>query len=288
MEINRQFSSSMSAKLRKAYLISLCLCAEKTLAVTTTAEEAVQEKAFIAQVLESLTKPSSEHMATYIGLGLALAIVAGIVFIAMGNSAGDKQGQIKVTLDDVKTDSKKPTAKVDSAAPKKKEDANAKESEKKTTTEDGEEEGSWSDEDSDEIDTDNLYKDLDQKGPFLRTVTGTLEPESLLKLRRIIIRYAAKAFMERKEELQTERINHLKRKKYSLYKECLQNIGAEFQEVMFKTTKTAAEFLELDPATYEASVRELMSNAEHEDQFYRDEEQERLAVDTEGHELLTR
>ena len=29
---------------------------------------------------------------------------------------------------------------------------------------------------------------------------------------------------------------------------------------MFKATKTAAEFLELDPATYEASVRELMSN----------------------------
>ena len=210
----------MTAKLRKAYLISLCLCAEKTLAVTTTAEEAVQEKAFIAQVLESLTKPSSEHMATYIGLGLALAIVAGIVFIAMGSSAGDKQGQIKVTLDDVKTDSKKP-AKEDSS-PKKKEDAKEKkgeDGEKKTEDGDGEdEEGSWSDEESEEIDTDNLYKDLDQKGPFLRTVTGTLEPESLLKLRRIIIRYAALAFSDRKEEFQKERVDLLKRKKFTQYK----------------------------------------------------------------------
>ena len=40
----------------------------------------------MSQVLDALTKPSSEHMATYIGLGLALAIVAGIVFIAMGST----------------------------------------------------------------------------------------------------------------------------------------------------------------------------------------------------------
>ena len=58
-------------------------------------------------------------MATYIGLGLALAIVAGIVFIAMGNSASEKQGQIKVTLDDVKTEPKKEPAAVDSKKVKK-------------------------------------------------------------------------------------------------------------------------------------------------------------------------
>ena len=83
MEINRYLGCD---KLKKAYLISLCLCAQKTLAETTTVEEAVQEKAFLSQVLDALTKPSSEHMATYIGLGLALAIVAGIVFIAMGST----------------------------------------------------------------------------------------------------------------------------------------------------------------------------------------------------------
>ena len=57
---------------------------------------------------------------------------------------------------------------------------------------------------------------------------------------------------------------------------------------MFKTTKTAAEFMEIDPATYEASVRELMSNTENERQFYEDEEQIRLDVDTYGRELLSR
>ena len=209
--------------------------------MTTTAEEAVQEKAFISRVLESLTKPSSEHMATYIGLGLALTIVAGIVFIAMGNSASQKQGEqnLKVTLDDVaKSDSsskkttatessKKVTEKMTAKTQKeegkkdgccsgctdKKETTAKKEKKDEGAAEDGEED--WSDEESEEIDTDNLYKDIDQKGPFLRTVTGTLEPESLLKLRLIIVRYAALAFTERKEELHKERIELLKKNKYN-------------------------------------------------------------------------
>ena len=95
MEISRTLGCD---KLKKAYLLSLCLCAQKTLAETTTAEEAVQEKAFIGQVLDAITKPSAEHMSTYLGLGLALAIVAGIVLIALGGSK--KENQIKFSLED--------------------------------------------------------------------------------------------------------------------------------------------------------------------------------------------
>jgi len=72
--------------------------------VTTTEGVAEKEKALLNQVLDALTKPSSEHMATYIGLGLALAIISGIVFMAMG-SQGDKPS-MKVTMDDVKTERK--------------------------------------------------------------------------------------------------------------------------------------------------------------------------------------
>ena len=95
MEISRTLGCD---KLKKAYLLSLCLRAQKTLAETTTAEEAVQEKAFIGQVLDAITKPSAEHMSTYLGLGLALAIVAGIVLIALGGSK--KENQIKFSLED--------------------------------------------------------------------------------------------------------------------------------------------------------------------------------------------
>ena len=119
-----------------------------------------------------------------------------------------------------------------------------------------EEDEDWSDED--EIDKDELYKELDQKGPFLRNDSGTLEPESLLKLRRIIIKHAALAFMDRKDELFDERIEFLKRKKYNQYKETLETTTEEFSKLMFDVTKTAAEFLDLDESTYEASVRELM------------------------------
>ena len=56
----------------------------------------------------------------------------------------------------------------------------------------------------------------------MRTVSGTLEPESLLKLRQIIIRYSALAFVERKEELHKQRIDLLKKSKYNEYSECLE------------------------------------------------------------------
>ena len=58
----------------------------------------MQEKAFIGQVLDAITKPSAEHMSTYLGLGLALAIVAGIVLIALGGSK--KENQVKFSLED--------------------------------------------------------------------------------------------------------------------------------------------------------------------------------------------
>ena len=110
----------------------------------------MQEKAFIGQVLDAITKPSSEHLSTYLGLGLALAIVAGVVLIALGGSK--KESQIKFSLEDsLNEDKQKEEAarKQPKKAPKAKEDED------------------WSDEGG--LDVDELHKDLDQKGPFMRT-----------------------------------------------------------------------------------------------------------------------
>jgi len=68
----------------------------------------------------------------------------------------------------------------------------------------------------------------------------------------------------------------------------LEQTADEFGKMLFDVTKMAAEFLEFDPSTYEASVKECMSNSEHQQEWYEDEEQVRLDVDTEGNELLTR
>ena len=243
MEFKRQI---IGGKLQKAYLISLCLCAKRALADTTEEGTAEQEKAFVDQVLESLTQPSAEHMNTYIGLGLALAIIAGIVFMAIGGGQTDKN-QIKVTMDDVKTESKPDPNQAKKLAKKQKKKAEAEVKPK--------EDEDWSDDD-DPADNDAIYKAIDQGGPFVRTDSGTLEPESMLALRKIIIKHAAYAFMTRKEELFQARLGLLKQARWQEYSECLRATQDEFAHHIFEQTKTAAEFIDLDPATYEASVRD--------------------------------
>ena len=57
---------------------------------------------------------------------------------------------------------------------------------------------------------------------------------------------------------------------------------------MFEATKSAAEFLDIDEATYEASIKECMKNSDNAEEFDDDEEQVRLDVDEEGQELLSR
>ena len=110
----------------------------------------------------------------------------------------------------------------------------------------------------------------------------------MLKLRRIIIRHASLSFKDRREELFEERIDHLKKMKYNSYKENLEITGEEFSEFLFETTKTSAEFLDIDEATYEASIKECMKKSDNAEEFHEDEEQVRLDVETEGQELLSR
>ena len=70
-------------RLQKAYLISLCLSAQRVLAENTSEEAAVQEKALLDQVLEAVKNPSADHMQIYIGLGLLLAVIAAVIMTAM-------------------------------------------------------------------------------------------------------------------------------------------------------------------------------------------------------------
>jgi len=95
--------------------------------------------------MDAVKNPGAEHMQIYAGLGVALAVIAGIVMMAFGKS---DEG-LKVTLDDVATD-KKPDKKKASSSKK----AAAKKSSKKTEKEDD-----WEDEGP--IDKDALYKELD-------------------------------------------------------------------------------------------------------------------------------
>ena len=90
---NRQIHSP---HLKKAYLIALCLQATRVLAEVPEGQ-AVEEKALLARVMDAIKHPGAEHLPIYVGLGFALAVIAGIVFMALGK----KETTLKVTLDDV-------------------------------------------------------------------------------------------------------------------------------------------------------------------------------------------
>ncbi len=150
--------------------------------------------------MDAVKNPGAEHMQIYAGLGVALAVIAGIVMMAFGKS---DEG-LKVTLDDVETD-KKPDKK--KASSKK---ASSKKSSKKAEKEDD-----WEDEGP--IDKDALYKELDQEGPFTASLQGTLEPKDMIKLKEIVGKHAYIAFKSTKEEMMQERLGYFKKKQFKEY-----------------------------------------------------------------------
>ena len=120
----------------------------------------------------------------------------------MGMGGGKDSGS-KVTLDDLPT-----------RPPKKKQES------KKSKEE--EEEDEWSDE---PVDKDEMYKEMDEVGPFVKTIQGTLEPDSLVKLRKIINKWTYKSFMSRKQELMEERLGYLKSNNMTKYTEMIEQAG---------------------------------------------------------------
>ena len=85
--------------------MGLCLCAQKVLADIDGGEQATgevkAEKELLDQVMEALQEPSAEHMQIYMGLGVALAVIAGILFMALGGGKGKEQTLTLSELEDV-------------------------------------------------------------------------------------------------------------------------------------------------------------------------------------------
>ncbi len=163
--------------------------------------------------MDAVKNPGAEHMQIYAGLGVALAVIAGIVMMAFGKS---DEG-LKVTLDDVATDKKKPDKKKASSTKK----AAAKKSSKKTEQEDD-----WEDEGP--VDKDALYKELDQEGPFTASLQGTLEPKDMIKLKEIVGKHAYIAFKSTKEEMMQERLGYFKKKQFKEYGQIIMKASQMF------------------------------------------------------------
>lgn len=102
-------------------------------------------------------------MPIYIGIGLALIVIAGLVYSAMG---GEKT--TAVTFDDMgASESSSKSKKSDSKSSKSTADSKSSKKPKKKEDED------WEDE---AFDLDALHQEIDKAG-LTKTLQGTLEPE---------------------------------------------------------------------------------------------------------------
>ena len=94
----------------------------------------------------------------------------------------------------------------------------------------------------------------------------------MLKLKRVIGKFAYLAFMECKEKMMEERIGYLQQNKEKEYQQMIQKAAQRFAKLQFEVTKMAAEFIDLDEANFEASMKQAMQNPEIVKQMKEDDE----------------
>ena len=73
-----------------------------------------------------------------------------------------------------------------------------------------------------------MQRELDTEGPFVKTITGSLEPESMLKLKRVIGKFSYLAFLPCKEKMMEERIGYLKRNEEKNYQQMIVKAAQKF------------------------------------------------------------
>ena len=101
---------------------------------------------------------------------------------------------------------------------------------------------------------DDLFKDLDQGGPWVCTGHGTLDLDSMVRFKKIVGKHTYLAYRDRKEEVMQERLEHYKAKRLQQYGQCIVMAAQEFQKMMVETTQKAAEFIDLDESNFAASM----------------------------------
>lgn len=73
-----------------------------------------------------------------------------------------------------------------------------------------------------------MQRELDTEGPYVKTISGSLEPDSMLKLKRVIGKYSYLAFMPCKEKMMEERIGYLKNNDEKSYQQMIVKAAQKF------------------------------------------------------------
>ena len=100
------------------------------------------------------------------------------------------------------------------------------------------------------FDKDALYKEMDQSGGFVKDISGALEPESFLKLRRIIVYQVQAAFKEKRTQFMMERVALLKENRMEEYYAVMDKTASTYHAIDYQVTKLASQFIDIDEEHY--------------------------------------
>ena len=152
-------------------------------------------------------------MQIYIGLGLLLAIIAAVIMTALKSD-----DTLKVTADALVDE--KPRKRAGLKKPAGANTTSKDASSPSTPTKASDEEC--------EIDQEGLQRELDTEGPFAKTISGSLEPEAMLKLKRVIGKFSYLAFMPFKEKMMETRIDYLRKNNEKAYQETIMKAAQKY------------------------------------------------------------
>ena len=195
--------------------------------------------------MDAFKDPSAEHMQIYIGIGLAVIIIAGLVYSALGSN----EKTTALTLDDM--------GPSENEGKKKKKDTGSS-SKSASSKKVAEKEDEWEDED---FDRDALHQEIDKVG-FTKSLSGTLDPPQVLKLRDIIGRHAYTMFMPIKKDLLEKRIALMKADRKQEYMQAIGKANTEYARCNMEVSKAAAEWLDMDQNSFGMSMRDAMNDPE--------------------------
>ena len=101
---------------------------------------------------------------------------------------------------------------------------------------------------------------LDEHGDFATKLDGTLEYQDFLFLRAVILRQSLRMFAEARETIGTKRLEAFKAKDQQAYVKCFREQQMAYQRALQTITKKSCEWIELDLANYNLSMKSYMED----------------------------
>lgn len=121
---------------------------------------------------------------------------------------------------------------------------------------------------------------LDTHGDFAMKIDGTLEYADFLVFRAIITRQSGRMFAPKRAELNARKLEAFKEKNQQLYVKTYREGQMEYQKCIVTITKKACEWIELEIANYQNSIKEYMQDQEKAKEIQTKDSEVRMALDS--------